>query len=160
MKRLALVALLLFIATAFYSKNIKTADPADIIDTATAQGLTKFVAAVALSELTESAKAQKPPAPFTVFAPNDAAFAAATSIAQTKAALRPVMKFHVVPGKKVEKGALAAGKLESISGSKIEVISATQVKGASETANIVGEGIPCNNGIIYVIDKVLTPTKE
>jgi uncharacterized surface protein with fasciclin (FAS1) repeats len=159
MKKLIVPFLLLLTAAGFYSKTLRTTDLADIIDTASKKPeLAAFVSALALAELTDNARAQKPPAPFTVFAPNQAAFAAA-ALAQNKEAMRPVMKFHVVPGKNLPKDQLVPGQLESISGNKIEVLTGGQVKGANETATIA-ESLPCSNGILHIIDKVLTPTKE
>lgn len=158
MKRVALAAVFIVVVSVFYSKNVRTAELQDVIVTATSKGLTEFTGAVEIAGLTDSAKAQKPPAPFVVFAPSNAAFTAA-NLGKNREVLRPVMKFHVVPGKKLTKEQLVPGQLESISGNKIEVLAGGQVKGANETATI-SESIECSNGIIHVIDKVLTPTKE
>lgn len=153
MKKLIFLAIVLILDLGLFQATLKPADPVDIIDTATANGLTEFVAAVATSDLTDSAKGK---GPFTVFAPNNAAFTA--GLAKTRDAMRPVIKFHVVPGKEILKDQLKAERLETIEGNKLEVLSATQVKGQNETATIQNS-LKCSNGVIHVIDKVLTPTK-
>lgn len=154
MKKLIFLAIMLILCLGLFQRTVRPADPVDIIDTATANGLTEFVGAVATSDLTDSAKGK---GPFTVFAPNNAAFTAA-GLAKTRDAMRPVIKFHVVPGKEILKDQLKSERLETIEGNKLEVLSTTQVKGQNETATIQNS-LKCSNGVIHVIDKVLTPTK-
>lgn len=158
MRKTVMAAALAVASLGFYARLVKTAEPVDVIEAATAAGHTEFVSAVAISELTDSAKQQGPPAPFTVFVPSNAAFAA-SGLAKTRDAMRPVIKFHVIPGKKLSKAQLTPAKLESIAGSNVEVLAGGQVKGAKETAT-VSASVECNNGFIHVIDKVLTPTEE
>jgi uncharacterized surface protein with fasciclin (FAS1) repeats len=120
--------------------------------------LSSFLSAVQIAGKTEDAKMTTPPAPFIVFAPNNAAFAAA-NIPQTKDALKPFIKYLVTVGIKnitdQTKDKLPA-QLESIAGAKI-TINADKTIGA-EKANIV-QSIPCSNGTIHIIDKMLTPVK-
>ncbi len=158
MKKLFSLIILLIIGSGLYKNALKTAISGDVIETASANGLTEFVQAVAISDLTDSAKKQGPPAPFTVFVPKNEAFAA-SGLAKTRDALRPVIKFHVIPGKKLAKTDLKPDRIETIAGSKVEILSADQVKGQNETAKIENS-FECSNGFIHVIDKVLTPTKE
>lgn len=158
MRKTVLAAAVAVASLGFYAKMLKTAELVDVIATATANGHTEFVNAVAVSGLTDSAKQQGPPAPFTVFVPTNAAFTA-SGLAKTRDAMRPAIKFHVIPGKKLAKAQLTPGKLESIAGSNVEVLAGGQVKGAKETATI-SASFEANNGFVHVIDKVLTPTEE
>ena len=102
------------------------------------------------------------PGPFTVFAPTDQAFAdagidlAALDTPEGKAALSDILLYHVVAGN-VPSSALS------------DCMSAEAVNGQSLSFN-VGDGVMVNgatvsladvstsNGVIHVIDKVLTPT--
>jgi transforming growth factor-beta-induced protein len=92
--------------------------------------------------------------PFTVFAPTDAAFAALSSV-PTGDALKNVLLYHVVKGA-VGSGDLVAGKVETLLTGKsvtIDLKDGAKVDGAKVTmANIMTK-----NGVIHVIDKVLTP---
>ena len=100
--------------------------------------------------------------PFTVFAPNDAAFAAIQSEVdkllkpENKAKLSKILTYHVVSGK-MEAAHLKDGQeLTTVEGSKLKVT----VKGGEVTignAKVVTANIEASNGVIHVIDKVLLP---
>ena len=100
--------------------------------------------------------------PFTVFAPNDAAFAAIQSEVdkllkpESKAKLAKILTYHVVSGK-MEAAHLKDGQeLTTVEGSKLKVT----VKGKEVTignAKVIAADIEASNGVIHVIDKVLLP---
>jgi uncharacterized surface protein with fasciclin (FAS1) repeats len=58
-------------------------------------------------------------------------------------------------GKKLPKDQLK-GDLESINGAMITITAKGGIQGKNEEAQISAT-IECNNGIIHIIDKVLTP---
>lgn len=103
---------------------------------------------------------------FTVFAPNDEAFAA---LGQEKIdelladipSLTNILKYHVVPG--VLKGKKLPGLKdkgpETVQGSAIPIkVSRTDNElTLGEGAKVVKGDIRCGNGLIHVIDKVLIP---
>jgi transforming growth factor-beta-induced protein len=109
--------------------------------------------------------------PYTVFAPTDAAFAAALEalgltaeelLADTET-LNAVLAYHVVPGY------FAAGRVVELAGMSEEGISVATLGGAPVTimlngetvmvneANVVATDVVADNGIIHVIDAVLLP---
>jgi len=118
-----------------------------------------LVAAVVQAELLATLQGE---GPFTLFAPTDQAFTdagidlAALDTVEGKAALTDILLYHVVSG-------------EVPSSAVTECMSATAVNGQT-LAFTVGDGVMVNganvttadvntsNGIIHVIDKVLSPT--
>ena len=96
--------------------------------------------------------------PFTVFAPDEAAFAAAAPVAATLTAdeLRDVLLFHVVGGASpVASTDLRDGEVPSLLGETltIDLSAGVTVEGASVTlADVHG-----TNGVVHVIDAVLIP---
>ena len=137
------------------------ADHHDIVDTAVANGSFKtLVAAVQAAGLVETLKSA---GPFTVFAPNDAAFAKLPKGTvedlikpENKAKLAKILTYHVVSGKVMSKD--IAGKtmnVKSVEGSEIHVDAAHGVK--VDAANVIGADVECTNGVIHVIDTVIMP---
>lgn len=134
---------------------------ADIVDTAVSAGdFNTLVAAVKAAGLVETLKG---PGPYTVFAPNDAAFRKIHR-GDLQALLRPenrdkltrILTYHVVPGK------LAAGDVAALNGAK--TVSGGLVRFSAGDNNIkVNESkvlkadIATSNGVIHVIDSVLMP---
>lgn len=101
--------------------------------------------------------------PFTVFAPNDQAFAALPQEAlqellkpENKALLVKILTYHVVPGK-VTSADLKSGAVKSVEGGalNVKVDSATGV--SVNEAKVVQPDIQASNGVIHVIDKVILP---
>lgn len=101
--------------------------------------------------------------PFTVFAPNDQAFAALPQEAlqellkpENKALLVKILTYHVVPGK-VTSTDLKSGAVKSVEGGSINV----KIDSASgvmvNEAKVVQPDIQASNGVIHVIDKVILP---
>ena len=130
----------------------------DIVDTAVAAGsFGTLVAAVQAAELVETLKGA---GPFTVFAPNDAAFAkipAATlnSLIADKAALTGVLGFHVVAGKFMAADVVGIDQVTTITGSTVMI----KVMDGSVYVNgskVIATDIETSNGVIHVIDTVIT----
>ena len=101
--------------------------------------------------------------PFTVFAPTNEAFAkvdAATLkalAADPTGALADVLKLHVVSGKIMAADAVAAAgtSIETLGGGKLKV----EVNGGEVTvggAKVVTTDIVASNGVIHVLDSVIT----
>jgi transforming growth factor-beta-induced protein len=92
--------------------------------------------------------------PFTVFAPNDAAFAK-LSAAPTGDALKNVLLYHVVKGA-VGSGDLTSRKVPTLLDAKsLSVEVASDVK--LDDATVITANLLTRNGIIHVIDSVLVP---
>lgn len=139
-----------------------TAPTADIVDTAVSAGQFKtLVAAVQAAGLVETLKG---PGPFTVFAPNDDAFAklpdgtVATLLKpENKDQLVALLTYHVVPGR-VTSDQLAGQTTEAttVEGRKVAIDGTDGVKVNSST--VIAADIAATNGVIHVIDSVLTPS--
>ena len=101
--------------------------------------------------------------PFTIFAPNDQAFAALPQEAlqellkpENKALLVKILTYHVVPGK-VTSSDLKSGAVKSVEGGSINVkVDPTNGVMVNE-AKVVQPDIQASNGVIHVIDKVILP---
>jgi len=132
---------------------------ADIVDTAVSAGsFTTLVAAVKAAGLVHTLKSK---GPFTVFAPNDAAFAklppgTVESLLKNKAKLAAILKYHVIPGR--VKAADVAGKslqVATVQGQPVSVDGSLGVR--VNDAHVIQPDIVASNGVIHVIDTVLLP---
>jgi uncharacterized surface protein with fasciclin (FAS1) repeats len=139
-----------------YDKKAKA--PADIVDTAVAAGNFKTLAtALKAADLIGTLKGA---GPFTVFAPTDAAFAnlpAGTleGLLKDKAALTSVLTYHVVAGKVMAADVVKLTSAKTVQGSSLKIDTSNGVK--VNQANVVTTDIVCSNGVIHVIDAVVTP---
>jgi len=97
--------------------------------------------------------------PFTVFAPNNDAFAKLPAevvefLGANPEVLTRVLTYHVAAGKLMAADVLAAETIASVEGGDIEVnADLMRVNGAS----IVATDIEASNGVIHVIDSVILP---
>lgn len=133
----------------------------DIVDTAVAAGTFKtLVAAVTAAGLVETLKG---PGPFTVFAPNDAAFAklpagTVESLVkpENKAKLAAILTYHVVSGKVMSKDiAGKTMKAKSVNGAELSIDASNGVM--IDKAHVIAADIDTTNGVIHVIDSVMMP---
>ena len=150
-------------------------NPADniVANASKAPNLTTLVAAVQAAGLATTLQGA---GPFTVFAPDNAAFekipaATRTSLLEPaqKAALTKILTYHVVPGRltaadiaaEAQKGGGTAS-LTTVQGEKLTVKDAgggrwtiTDAKGGTST--ITQADVGQSNGVVHVIDTVLMP---
>lgn len=133
---------------------------ADIVDTAVAAGsFTTLVTAVQAADLVDTLKGK---GPFTVFAPNDDAFAKIpaadlNALVADKAALTNVLTYHVVAGKVMAADVVNLTSAKTVQGQdlKIEVKDGTVfVNGAK----VIATDIETSNGVIHVLDTVVLPS--
>ena len=136
---------------------------ADIVDTAVAAGSFKTLA-TALTEagLVETLKGE---GPFTVFAPTDAAFAAlpagtVEALLKDKEKLTAILTYHVVPGR-VLSSDLPMGRTEvaTVEGSKLLIEKKRDGSVTINGAKVVSADVLAGNGVIHVIDTVVTPER-
>ena len=103
------------------------------------------------------------PGPFTVFAPNDAAFAklpagTVEALLADKDKLAAVLTYHVIPGRVMAADVVKANgaKPATVNGAPLDIVvrdGKVYVNGAQViTADVTG-----SNGVIHVIDSVLLP---
>jgi uncharacterized surface protein with fasciclin (FAS1) repeats len=131
---------------------------ADIVDIAVnADAFKTLVTAVQAAGLVETLKS---PGPFTVFAPNDDAFAklppgTIQTLVQNIPQLTRILKYHVVAGKLTKADLAQLGTVTSVEGStiKIDCSDGFEVKNAT----VLAADIEADNGIIHVLDTVILP---
>lgn len=96
--------------------------------------------------------------PFTVFAPNDDAFAklppgTVQTLVENPPQLARILKFHVVAGALKQAELLEAGSVESLEGSPIPVRMGNNFE--VKNATVLAADIEASNGVIHVIDNVI-----
>ena len=132
---------------------------ADIVDTAIAAGsFNTLVTAVEAAGLVDTLKGE---GPFTVFAPTDEAFAllpegVLESLLEDTAALTDVLTYHVVPGKVLAEDVVGLNSATTVQGSDVAIT----IDGDSvliDEAMVITTDIETSNGVIHVIDAVITP---
>ncbi len=129
---------------------------ADIVDVAVSAGsFQTLVAAVQAAGLVEALKS---PGPFTVFAPNDDAFAklppgTITTLLQNIPQLTRILTYHVVPGCSLQADLAKLSTVNSLEGSPISLdfSEGFEVKNAT----VLIADVIVDNGVIHVIDNVL-----
>jgi transforming growth factor-beta-induced protein len=141
-----------------------SSDPKNIVETAVAAGsFTKLAAALTTAKLVDALSAE---GPFTVFAPNDAAFDAfekanpGVLAGLSEAQLTDILKYHVISGAAVKAADLKNGQLaKTLLGSVVAVdLSGDKPKVGGATVSTAD--IAASNGVIHVIDTILLPPKD
>lgn len=141
-----------------------TSHQKNIVDTAIAAGTFSMLAkALTAAGLVEALKGD---GPFTVFAPNDAAFAKMPSgtletllMPESKDKLVAILKLHVVPRKIMASN--LAGKSaspKSLNGEDLAVDGSNGV--TVNGVKVISADIECSNGVIHVVDTVIMPRAE
>jgi uncharacterized surface protein with fasciclin (FAS1) repeats len=109
--------------------------------------------------------------PFTVFAPTNAAFAAAlTELGLTKAELlapankallTQILTYHVVSGKVLKAQVPVGTPIVTLQGESFTVDSTLAITDQrGRKANITATDIVATNGVVHLIDKVILPTNK
>lgn len=118
-----------------------------------------LVKALAAADLVEALQG---PGPFTVFAPNNAAFAKLPPGTledllkpENKAKLAAILKNHVVKGK-VMAANVKAGPVKTLNGQEV-VVDVTNGKVRFGNALVTATDIEASNGVIHQIDTVVVP---
>ncbi|QZZ19023.1 fasciclin domain-containing protein [Leptothermofonsia sichuanensis E412] len=129
---------------------------ADIVDIAVSAGTFQtLVTAVQAAGLVETLKG---PGPFTVFAPNDDAFAklppgTIQTLVQNIPQLTRILTYHVVPGKLTRADLAQLGEVISVEGSPIPIHASNQFE--VKNATVLAADIEADNGIIHVLERVI-----
>ncbi len=130
----------------------------DIVDTAVSAGsFTTLVTAVQAADLVDKLKEK---GPFTVFAPNDAAFAkipaeTLNALVADKEALTGILGLHVVAGKFMAADVVGIYQATTITGKTLNI----KVSNGEVFVNgskVIATDIETSNGVIHVIDTVIT----
>jgi len=134
---------------------LNIAPSGDIIATLTAAG--QFKSLLQALDATNLTGVLKTPGPLTLFAPTDAAFAAANVDMTNKAALQQLLVYHIINAKVDDskiKG--AKGPIPSAAGQPIYV-DGSETPAKANDATILAD-VAVSNGVIHAVDKVLSPT--
>lgn len=133
----------------------------DIVDTAAASSsFTTLVTAVKEAGLVDTLKGD---GPFTVFAPTNEAFAKLPE-GTVESLLKPenrkqliaILTYHVVPGKVMAADVVKLKSAKTVQGSNVTV-SVQNGKVMIDEATVIKADIGTSNGVIHVIDRVITP---
>ena len=119
--------------------------------------LAKLVSSAGLDETLRGA------GPFTVFAPSDEAFKAVPAatlakLGSDKEALRAVLTFHVLPAK-LASADIKAANAKSVQGSNLALAKAGTFV-TVEDAVVQTADVAATNGVVHIVDRVLTPPKK
>ncbi len=137
--------------------------PEDIVAIASGnEDFENLVAAVSAAELVETLQGE---GPFTVFAPNDAAFDALGDtltdllLPENKETLAGILTYHVVSG--------LAGPLDLVNGALVETVNGAPISVSLDNgdamingANIIATNVVAKNGVIHVLDAVILPPED
>jgi uncharacterized surface protein with fasciclin (FAS1) repeats len=167
MKRLLLLAALVAFALASPARADDGAKsrPASIVKTAATAGQFKtLLSLLVAADLDDTLKGD---GPFTVFAPTDDAFAklpkgTVESLLrpENKAKLTTILAYHVIAGKgRFEFGNATPDEVyeyKTVNGANVKVVKGDGVVRVND-AKIVTQNVPCSNGSVQVIDRMLMP---
>ena len=130
----------------------------DVVETAATSGGAKtFAAAAKSSGLSESLKNS---GPYTVFAPDDAAFAklppdTREALMKDKSKLAHVLAYHVIPGK-ILVAEVKPGNVKTLEGDTVKLTSDNGKITVNE-ANVTQSDTEADNGVVHIIDTVVLP---
>lgn len=134
----------------------------DIVETAMASAqFSTLVRALNAAGLVDQLKQQ---GPFTVFVPSDQAFSkmsadSLTSLLADKQRLTNILTYHVVPGKLTAADLANVTSVKTLNGAELTVKVTDGVVYLND-AKVVQSDIAASNGVIHVIDTVLTPPTQ
>ncbi|MDD2438614.1 MAG: fasciclin domain-containing protein [Methanosarcinaceae archaeon] len=135
--------------------SMEEAEQLDLVDTAIAAGsFDILIEAIQTAGLEETLRGD---GPFTIFAPNDAAFEALPEgelkrLLNNPEELASILTYHVSSGKLMAEEVLDLESIKTLQGDSLSVNSTESRVG---DAKIISTDIEASNGVIHVIDKVL-----
>jgi uncharacterized surface protein with fasciclin (FAS1) repeats len=132
---------------------------ADIVETAIKAGsCSTLIDAVKAAGLVDTLKSE---GPFTLFAPNDAAFAklpagTGEELLKDIPKLRKILTYHVVSGKVMAADVAMLKSAKTVEGTNVKIDASNGVKVNNST--VITADVVADNGVIHIIDTVLMPT--
>lgn len=133
----------------------------DIVDTIIAKGtFNTLVTAIQEAGLTDTLKG---PGPFTVFAPTDEAFARIPqanldALLNNTTELTDVLMYHIARGELTSENLTSQDSLETMGGQNLTITTNGNVIMVNN-ANVIEADIEATNGVVHVVDAVLTPAQ-
>jgi uncharacterized surface protein with fasciclin (FAS1) repeats len=135
-----------------------------VVDVAAAAG--KFQTLLAAAKAAGLAETLAGKGPFTVFAPTDEAFARLGNDTlqsllepRNRKQLETILKYHVVPGRRDARDLVAEQKVETVQGGEVKTV-IREGRILVNDAQVIDSDIAADNGLIHVIDRVLTPPRD
>jgi uncharacterized surface protein with fasciclin (FAS1) repeats len=131
----------------------------DIVETAVAAGsFSTLAAALKAAGLVDALKG---PGPFTVFAPNDDAFAklpagTVDGLLKDIPKLTAILRYHVVSGMYASSDVKAKTVLKTLQGETVTLEPSHNAVKVND-ATVIQPDVRASNGIIHVIDRVIVP---
>ena len=142
-------------------KEVTVQEPDIVTVAATAGDFNTLVAAIKAAGLVETLKGE---GPFTVFAPNDAAFAKLPAgtlesllLPENKEKLVAILTYHVVPGEVLAADVVTLTSANTVEGEAV-AISVDDAGVHVNDAMVIATDVMASNGVIHVIDSVLIPS--
>ena len=138
--------------------SVVTAD-LDIVEEVAGASFNRLVDAIRMAELTGTLKGD---GPFTLFAPNDKAFAKIpaeelAALMANETMLSEVLTYHVVPGKVMSANLSDGMVLPTIQGENLTVSMIDNNTIMINNARVILPDVLGKNGVIHFIDTVLIP---
>lgn len=130
----------------------------DIVDAATkAGGFKTLLKALEVAGLVDTLRGE---GPFTVFAPNDEAFAklppgTLEGLLKDPAKLKSVLTYHVASGELTADKVVKLHEVKTVNGKPAKIDASTGVK--IDNAKVLKTDVKAANGVIHVIDAVILP---
>jgi uncharacterized surface protein with fasciclin (FAS1) repeats len=143
------------------TSSLSSSTGSDIVETL--QSSDNFDLLFAAIDAADLEEALKGPGPFTLFAPTDTAFNSLpdgtldTLLEDPGGQLTTILLYHVVPGRLTAEGVSNGLNAQTVEGRTVQF----SVSGDSMTindANVVIRDIEAANGVIHVIDSVISPS--
>ena len=140
---------------------MQTTKGRDIVDTLTrADAFKAFSSALRAAGLVGTLRGN---GPFTVFVPTDEAFAKLSERTlqdwlrpRSKAKLKGILAYHVVPGRFPAAEIIKSSSAKTVQGSGLTIRFESNRMHVNN-ALVVQADIPCDNGVIHVLDTVVIP---
>jgi transforming growth factor-beta-induced protein len=131
-----------------------------IVETAQATpSLSTLVSVLTMSEYTSVLTTLSGAGPFTVFAPNDAAFAKAGIDLTDVATVTSVLQYHVLSNAIMSSALAASQTVVTLQGESVLITKAStgEVYINSASSQVILSDVVASNGIVHIIDTVLVP---
>ena len=160
----AVAALIVVLASEWTTAQEPVAPPAvagpDIVAVITADpNLTTLVSALRAAELVDTLRTR---GPYTLFAPNNAAFAKLPPGAldnllmpENKKKLAAVLKNHLLRDK-IMSGDIGSGKQRTLDGGKVEIVK-SDGKISYGSSTVIVADMDASNGVVHIINSVVMP---
>lgn len=162
---LSLTAFCCFIMANTFAQDASDGVTKDLFETAEATGnVSMLVSAIRAAGIEDELKDE---GPYTVFAPSNDAFAAIPQDVidgymrpENRQQIKELLEAHIVKGKVSREDLANETELTALNGQKITVEADSEGLSLNGGATVMVSDIEATNGIIHLIDVVMTPVAE